>query len=183
MLWLAIVVFGFYLAVAVVVTIVFAVNTDNKDVHPGTAEYALYKNTMFKDCYDKPALDNANCTAIEFFLQRGLPRLTPQRVAYMNSLELYDMTLRKPQPIVSYSWCQVAGCFNDSKVVPSLPRSAAFWEINIRAYTEVSMILMTALWQILKLQNARYADETEPCNKIEWDIWVIQSWELVSTGW
>ncbi|KAJ5475965.1 hypothetical protein N7475_001694 [Penicillium sp. IBT 31633x] len=182
-LWFAIVAFSTYLAIAVVVTVLFAVNTDNKGVEQGTADYALYKNTMFKDCYDKPALDNANnCTIIDSFLKRGKSDVVSQGIGYMAKLDLYDSALPDYER-TSYSWCQVAGCFNDYKLIPSEPRSTAFWATSIGAYTEVSMIILAALWQLKKLHKSQYTNETEPCKKIEWDLWVIQFWELVSVGW
>ncbi|OQE02579.1 hypothetical protein PENSOL_c002G03246 [Penicillium solitum] len=182
-IWFALVAFGSYVAIAVVVTVLFAVNTDNKGVHQGTAEYALYKNTRFKECYGNPALDNANnCTVIDSYLKKSMRDLASQGISYVNKLEYYDANLPDSQRI-SYSWCQVAGCFNDYKVVPSEPRSTAFWATTIGASTEVYMILLAALWQLSKLHKAQYSDETESCKMIEWDIWIIQLWELVSVGW
>ncbi|KAJ5817904.1 hypothetical protein N7447_007912 [Penicillium robsamsonii] len=138
---------------------------------------------MFKDCYGKPALDNANnCTVIDSFLKKNMPDLASQGISYVYKLEYNHVELPDSQRI-SYSWCQIAGCFNDYKVVPSKPRSTAFWSTTIGAHTEVAMILVAALWQILKLHKAQYTDDTEPCKKIEWDIWMIQFWELVSVGW
>jgi hypothetical protein len=175
--------FSSYVALAIVVVVLFAVNTENNGVHHGTTDYALYKNTMFKDCYDKPALDNANnCTVIDSILKTGMPEVVSQGIGYVAMLELNDEALPDYHRI-SYSWCQVAGCFNDYKVVPSEPRSTAFWATSIRAYTEVSLILLAALWQFKKLHNAHYTSETEPCKMIEWDNWIIQCWELVSVGW
>jgi hypothetical protein len=45
------------------------------------------------------------------------------------------------------------------------------------------MVFLTALWQLKKLQTALYSDQREPCKKIEWDLWVIQAWDLVSVIW
>lgn len=90
----AILTFSSYLAVAIVVVLLFAVDTDNKGVHQGTVKYALYNNTIFKDCYDKPALNNANnCTVIDSILKKGMPEVVSRGIRYVAKLGLYDEAL------------------------------------------------------------------------------------------
>lgn len=181
------VVFGAYIVVAAVVTVLFAVKTDNEGMpRPGTPDYALYKNTIFKDCYDdflpNDGSNSNNCSAIQSILENGRPEIVSEGIGYVFKLEFSDTSLPRDER-VPYTWCQAAACVGDYKVVPSSPRDTAFWATSLGAYTKVSVVFVAALWQFLKLHKALYSSETEPCEGVGWDLWVILAWDAASVGW
>lgn len=171
-----------FIGVAIVITVLFAVKTDNKGFDQHSSEYALYKNSMFKDCYNIPPSVANNCTIIESIMRLGQEDIVAQNFGYVSRLKIFNSSISNT-PKTSYDWCEVVGCFNGFKIVPSSPRPSAFWATTLGAYTKAAMVFLTALWQLKKLQAALYSDQREPCKKIEWDLWVIQAWDLVSVIW
>lgn len=142
----------------------FAVTTDNSGFDQDSPEYALYKNSRFKDCYDNhPPVAN-NCTAIKSMMRYPLDDYYyAQNITYLTSTEIPSSSL----PENRYNWCDVVSCFNEFKVVPSSLRPTAFFMRGITTSTGCAMIFLMAMWQFKKLQNR---DRRERCRKIEWDL-------------
>ncbi|KAJ6100181.1 hypothetical protein N7467_001716 [Penicillium canescens] len=181
-IWFGLVVLASLIGIAVVVIVLFAVKTDNNGFDQNSSEYALYKNSMFKDCYNVPPPVVNNCTAIESILRLGQDDIVAQNFGYISKLNIFDSTNSETRKS-SYDWCEVVSCFNEFKIVPSSPRPSAFWATTIAAYTKAAMIFLFALWQLRKLQKALYSSRRDPCKKIEWDVWAIMAWDVVSAVW
>ena len=162
------------IGIAVAVIVLFAVKTNNNGFDQNSSEYALYKNSMFKDCYNVPPPVVNNCTAIESILRLGQDDIVAQNFGYVSKLNIFDSTNSETRKS-SYDWCEVVSCFNEFKIVPSSPRPSAFWATTIAAYTKAAMIFLFALWQLRKLQKALYSNRRDPCKKIEWDVWAIMA--------
>ena len=156
--------------------ILFAVRTNNTGFDTKSPEYALYKNTMFKDCYNTP-LSNItyDCSAIRSSLYKrngtavGLDRPTlslPSNASEINTV---------------YSWCEVMSCFSDFKVIPSTPRPSAFWPTLLEVWNKAAITFFFSFWELKNLQTALYSDIS--CKGLKWDNWLIMAWDLGSFIW
>ncbi|CAI7577825.1 unnamed protein product [Penicillium discolor] len=157
--------------------VLFAVRTDNTGFDPKSPEYALYKNTMFKDCYNTPvSAITYDCSAVRASLQHQ------GQVVGLNKPSLSIPNYSNGNGTV-YSWCEIISCFNDFKVVPSTPYSSAFWATSLEVWTKIAITFITSFWQLHTIQKARYSDDDTFCAGIEWDTWGIMAWDLGSFIW
>lgn len=171
------------IGVTIVVTVMLAVKTDNNGFDPDSSEYALYKNSGFKDCYNNPPPVANDCTAIESIVRATVGyNLRPQNISYISNLKMVNESTSETRKAL-YDWCDVVSCFNEFKIVPSSIRPTAFWTTTIGASTKFTIIFLMAMWQFKKLQTDLNRDRRDPCKKIEWDIWVILAWDLASAAW
>ncbi|CAI7589159.1 unnamed protein product [Penicillium viridicatum] len=177
LIWTGLVILACLLVIGIGIMVLFAVRTDNTGFDSNSPEYALYKNTMFKDCYNTPlsAITN-NCSAIKASLQyqNEVVGLTTPSLSIPNNSN-GNKTI--------YSWCGVISCLNDLKVVPSTPHSSAFWATSLEVWNKAAITFITSFWQLHKLQKALYSDEDTLCKGIEWDTWLIMAWDLASFIW
>jgi hypothetical protein len=100
------------IGITVAIIVMFAVTTDNSGFDQDSPEYALYKNSRFKDCYNNhPPVAN-NCTAIKSMMRYPLDDYYhAQNITYLMSTELPSSSL----PENRYNWCDVVSCFNEFK--------------------------------------------------------------------
>ncbi|KAJ6140317.1 hypothetical protein N7471_006803 [Penicillium samsonianum] len=157
--------------------VLFAVRTDNTGFDPNSPEYAVYKNTMFKDCYKSPGLTQ-DCASIKTYL---LDVNTSGVVALIGTSLPVPNNLTNNNTI--YNWCEVISCFNNFKVIPSTPRPSAFWPTILEVWNKAAVTFLMAFWQLHKLQKALYSDENTTCKGTEWDVWLIMAWDLASFIW
>lgn len=159
------------------IMVMFAVRTDNTGFDPKGPEYALYKNTMVKDCYNTPvSAITYNCSAVRASLQHQ------GKVVGLNKPSLSIPNDSNGNETV-YSWCEIISCFNDFKVVPSTPHSSAFWATSLEVWTKAAITFLTSFWQLHKIQKAMYSDDDTFCTGLGWDTWVIMAWDLASFIW
>ncbi|RAH51181.1 uncharacterized protein BO95DRAFT_437930 [Aspergillus brunneoviolaceus CBS 621.78] len=169
-IWSGLLLLGSFLGLGIVLTVLLAVETDNTGFSTDNPDYALYKNTGFKECISTPvsALPS-NCSVIRESL-----RSEPGGV-----LALLRPHLRHS----SQSWCEVMSCFQDFKIIPSMPRPSAFWPTALDTWNKTAITFFMATWQVNKLHQALYSKKGQPCRGIEWDTWVILAWDLGSFVW
>ncbi|KAJ5212984.1 hypothetical protein N7449_000153 [Penicillium cf. viridicatum] len=118
--------------------VLFAVRTDNTGFDSNSPEYALYKNTGFKDCYNTPlSAIIYNCSAVKASLQQqdSVVGLTTPSLSLPNNSN-DNKTV--------YSWCEVMSCVNDLKVVPSTPHSSAFWATTLEVWNKAAITFLTS---------------------------------------
>lgn len=162
--------------------VLLIIRTDNTGFDPNSSEYALYKNTMFKDCYNTPPSPiTYNCSALKAYFQSAFVRRNDSVLAFI------DTSLSLPNDSndnsTAYSWCEAMSCFNDFKVIPSTPRPSAFPPSALETWNKAGITLMLAFWQVRKFHNGLYSDQGTICTGIEWDTWLIMAWDLGSFIW
>ncbi|CAG8072473.1 unnamed protein product [Penicillium salamii] len=184
-IWSLVVIWGCIMGLEIGSMVWFAVRTDNPDIDLNSLEYALYKNTMFKDCYNTPVSHKTyDCLAIKasFHTRTGnnnssIPSVVFPRGNITGYIKRGPVSLNDTgHPL--YSWCEVMSCFSDFKVIPSTPRPSAFWPTSLGVINQATIILFFALWQFKSIQAALYT--ISPCKGIEWDDWLIMVWNLGS---
>ncbi|KFY80099.1 hypothetical protein V499_00988 [Pseudogymnoascus sp. VKM F-103] len=93
LLWVGTLALASLIGVTVAVIVTFAVTTDNNGFDHNSPEYALYKNSRFKDCYDSHSPVANNCTAIKSVLRSPLDfYLHAQNITYLKYVEIYNST-------------------------------------------------------------------------------------------
>ena len=135
---------------------------------------------MFENCHGTSApATTANCSSIKAILQE---KNTPGAVAALGHSYL-SQSRNSTNNSPDYGWCEIIGCFNDFKVIPSMPRPSAFWTTALEAWDLTAITFFVSFWQLNKLHKAIYSDKTSPCKRIEWDTWIILLWDLTSFIW
>ncbi|CAG8206498.1 unnamed protein product [Penicillium salamii] len=187
-IWSLVVISGCIMGLGIGIMVWFAVRTDNPDIDLNSLEYASYKNTMFKDCYNTPMSNKTyDCLAIKASLPTRMGNtkyLFPSVIFPRDNITGYlnrDTISHNDTGHPRYSWCEVMSCFSDFKVIPSTPRPSAFWPTTLGVVNQATIILFFALWRTKNDQAAFYT--TSPCKGIEWDDWLIMVWNLGSLIW
>jgi hypothetical protein len=156
--------------------------TDNTGFDPNSSDYALYKNTMFKDCYNTASSAiTYSCSAVKASIQSAFVQKNSSALAFINTSTSLPNDSNGNTTI--YSWCEVMSCFDDFKVIPSTPRPSAFPPSALEAWNKAGITFLLAFWQVRKSHNALYSDEGTMCKGIEWDTWLIMAWDLGSFIW
>ncbi|KAK4134984.1 hypothetical protein BT67DRAFT_288626 [Trichocladium antarcticum] len=129
---------AFFLAVtiaAIARSVATANNTASAEFEPASPDFALYKNTRFRECYHGPAPATANCSSVRASLAahtRGLP-------AGFGYLETVDPSG------AGLDWCQTVACFRGFKIIPSAPRPAATILSDMACWWAVMLTSASAL--------------------------------------
>lgn len=159
----------------------FVVQTDNSGFEYNSPEYTLYKNTVFKDCYNTSvsATTTPDCPSIKAILQQNN---SAGAVGTLGHTTLSQSGNSKNNNS-TYSWCEVMTCYNDFKIIPSTPRPSAFWPTLLEAWDITAITFLLAFWQFRKMHKALYSDKLTRCKGFEWDTWLILAWDLASFIW
>ncbi|KAH6640611.1 hypothetical protein F5144DRAFT_599297 [Chaetomium tenue] len=170
----------FFLAVAVAI-IVRSVTTDNTGFDPNHPDFALYKNSRFKECYNLTP-DTQNCTAIRAGLDAHSTRLSSE-FGYVDNTAgwaAYTSAEQSAHPPI-YDWCQIVSCFNGFKIIPSEARPSATILPDIVCWWIVIATSVSALFHAGKQLWYAYKSESEPCNArhdISWLEWIFIAYDL-----
>ncbi|KXG45968.1 uncharacterized protein PGRI_048240 [Penicillium griseofulvum] len=177
-IWFGLILLGSLLAVNVVITVLLAVRVDNDGFDSNKPEYALYKNTIFKDCYNRalPTITH-DCSAIMARLQETKSDYGFFSKPYLSQSNYLDTNR------TAYDWCDIMSCLNGFKIIPSKPRSSAFWPTTLDVWNKSGITFLLAFWQLHKLHRARWRKENTPCKEMEWDTWIILAWDVASFIW
>ncbi|KAK3292673.1 uncharacterized protein B0H64DRAFT_234068 [Chaetomium fimeti] len=171
---------AFFLAVAVAV-IVRSVTTDNTGFDPGHPDFALYKNSRFKECYNLVP-DTQNCTAIRAGLRAHSTRLSNE-FGYVDNTAgwaVYGSAERRENPPI-YDWCQIVSCFNGFKIIPSEARPSATILPDIVCWWIVMATCASALYHTGKQLWAAYQSKDKPCEgrrEISWLDWILIAYDI-----
>lgn len=103
------------------------------------SQYNLYKNTRFEACAATPSPD-FNCSIFTDDWTR------PPRGAHYSLWKHGRAVMFGPPE----NWCDVAGCFNGWKVVPSTPRHSAFSLTTLLIWAQLSFTALSILWELYK---------------------------------
>jgi hypothetical protein len=112
------------------------------------SEFALYKNTRFKDCA-AVVPDASNCSAI---LTTWMKESGSGHGAYYANLGRFYIlgTQVTTENKVSYDWCQTVSCFNDYKVIPSSANDSAMGITALHGWWFVILSAWTTIWSLRK---------------------------------
>lgn len=114
----------FFLGVTIAV-IVRSVVTDNTGFEADNPEFALYKNSRFKECYNLVS-DTANCSQIWPGIDALSDRVAnvPDGFCVVGNVHGWKTGSSEEahwHPAIS-DWCQIVSCFNGFKIIPSTAR-------------------------------------------------------------
>lgn len=120
-------------------------------VNPNTStdsEFALYKNTRFKECA-AVVPDASNCSTI---LAAWAKDDNYGNGPYYASLGRYYIMNTKvtAENKVSYDWCQTVSCFNDYKVIPSSANDSAMGPTALKSWWVVIINAWGVVWNLRK---------------------------------
>ncbi|KAE8365653.1 hypothetical protein BDV27DRAFT_126573, partial [Aspergillus caelatus] len=100
------------------------------------AEFVLYKNTRFQEC-TSIAPDADNCSEIETAWKHST------RYTRLGAQDRWHILWASLGP---YDWCQIASCFHEYKVIPSMPRSSAMSLTTFQSWCYMAMSSLGAMW-------------------------------------
>ncbi|KAB8251058.1 hypothetical protein BDV35DRAFT_339929 [Aspergillus flavus] len=167
-----------FTGVAIAFTVVFAVKSPNVGSYRSDSpEYALYKNTRFKECYSTTG-STTNCTAMRVALNSD----TITGFGYLRSSKVLNEDKSNPNS----DWCEAVSCFHDYKVIPSTPRDSAMWPTLLTSWATCAGFLVGSLIQLLLQQKALYSSRNKPCKglgEVHWYSWLFIGYDLVSFLW
>ncbi|KAK4149677.1 hypothetical protein C8A00DRAFT_46742 [Chaetomidium leptoderma] len=176
-LGLAAVFFGVTMAV-----IARYVATDNTGFEPENPEFALYKNSRFKECYNLVP-DATNCSAIRSGLGALATRI-PEGFGYVdryNGWNTFTGDEYHAHPPI-YDWCQIVSCFNGFKIIPSTARPSATILSTMACWWAVMMTSASALGHTGKQIWAAFSKKRQkPCRGLkELSIfdWVLLAYDI-----
>lgn len=107
------------LLVAILVIYILAIKDNSASIDPDSIKFQLYKNTRFQECSSQSS-SAVDCTFSQYNLatdSRGFTDFSP------NPSENYMVKLwlpadRSDYEGARYTWCDVASCLSDFKVIP-----------------------------------------------------------------
>lgn len=171
---------AFFLAVSIAI-IVRSVTTDNTGFDPNHPDFALYKNSRFKECYNLVP-DTQNCTAIRAGLDAHSNRLGAEfgYVASTAGWKISNTLEYNAHPPI-YDWCQIVSCFNGFKIIPSEARPSATILPDIVCWWTVIFTSVSALFHTGKQLWGAFKSESEPCKArrdISWLDWILFAYDL-----
>lgn len=154
-------------------------------VDDSTAEFALYKNSLFEGC-SANTTSQPDCTLLDVDLTHSSftwswieDHRTESLDEYFMSRSAYDVSSGSTtRPKASYSWCELASCLENFKVVPSTPRDSAYGFTGLKAW---SSLLTTAIFVFLDLR--KMFSDAEKCDGIGSRSWLELLPKAVSVGW
>ncbi|KAH6842967.1 hypothetical protein B0I37DRAFT_313390 [Chaetomium sp. MPI-CAGE-AT-0009] len=170
----------FFLAVATAV-IIQSVTTDNTGFDPNHPDFALYKNSRFKECYNLVP-DAQNCTAIRAGLRAQATRLSDE-FGYVDNTAgwaAYSTAEHGANPPI-YGWCQIVSCFNGFKIIPSEARPSATILPDIVCWWIVMAACASALYHTAKQFWSAFQTESRPCEgrrEISWLDWIMIAYDI-----
>ncbi|KAL4964831.1 uncharacterized protein BDV14DRAFT_200637 [Aspergillus stella-maris] len=175
-IWLSLIALVSFLIFGVVIAARF-VGTDNTGYDPDSAEYTLYKNTLFKTCYAQEPQVEYNCSGVHEQI------FSPSDFQHHGIGILNRPDYRKPVYDIDADWCQVISCFKDWKVIPSKPRPSALWEVTNEEWISVILTLVAGLLQINTIYRESGNVGFDCKGRLGWDDWGGVAFDAVSAVW
>ncbi|RMJ02314.1 hypothetical protein CDV36_015418 [Fusarium kuroshium] len=162
---------------------ILAVVKGSEHTDVSTPEFTLYKNSQFASCVQRTPQRAVNCTLLEANLNSprypDLDWIGQQDRHHFMSGPGYQITndARDPRP----SWCDMASCLAEWKVIPSTPRDSALGLTALKAWMHLLITAVVVLWTINKMLSL-----PETCNRhnpIDWSLLIWQVGELGLWWW
>ncbi|OQE32253.1 hypothetical protein PENSTE_c001G03202 [Penicillium steckii] len=172
---------GFLVIFGIVIISIFAIKTDNTGFDSHGSDYALYKNTRFKDCYNTP-LSNItyDCSTVREYL-------SPANETDNGVIAFHKPTLSLPNSATgvktNFSLCEIVSCLSDFKVIPSTPRPSALWPTALEVGTKVAVIVFFSFLELKFLRSAMFTNTGSSCQGIRWYNWCFIAWDFISYIW
>ncbi|KAI8963840.1 hypothetical protein F5Y11DRAFT_131416 [Daldinia sp. FL1419] len=160
------------LVIAILVIYILGIKDNSAIPDQDNLDFQLYKNTRFGECAsaNETVVD---CSYLRFNLaadRRGFTDFAPNPTEnYMVKPWLPANKSNYDGP--RYTWCDVAGCLRDFKVVPSKPRDSAFYMLSITTMQFVTMTIWSSSFWLWKLWNANPEDR-DGCGQLGITFWV-----------
>lgn len=147
-------------------------STRTTDASPGNMDYLLYKNSRFRACA-ATVPEQTDCALLfnQTVIGSGMGGLSADETLF--SIECLDC--------VQSSWCSAAACFEDYKIIPSLPRLKSFPSTALWTWSTLNVIALVGLWQA----RALYIDtrvHPSTCKGLTPLDWILNAYQLCSQG-
>jgi len=161
-----------------------SVATDNTGFEADTPEFALYKNSRFKECYNLVP-DAANCSQIRSglgALANGVAHI-PQgfhAVSSIHGWKTRSSEEARSHPAI-YDWCQIVSCFNGFKIIPSTARPSATILPDILCWWAVMFTSTSALVHTGKQLRGAFREKRKPCRgwrELSWLDWIFFAYDV-----
>ncbi|KAF5026418.1 hypothetical protein F66182_1483 [Fusarium sp. NRRL 66182] len=154
---------------------IMAVSKSSEPTDISNLSFTLYKNSQFAKCVQGPPERAVNCTLLEADLDNArYPNLDwigqPDHHHFMSGPD-YQITnnAQDPRP----SWCDLASCLAEWKVVPSTLRHSAFELTALSAWVRLLLFGLVGLWTIKKtLSPPKVCNRRNP---IDWFVLIYQT--------
>lgn len=173
LIWTTLVLTGVLIAGFLVLTIIF-MNSRRVGFEPDSPEFPLYKNTRFKECAaSSPA--QTNCTLLEGHLLHKLGWYGPVTEHGQNYLAVFSYQADQSAP--KYSWCSLASCLSDFKVIPSTPLDRAFSYSGLVPLLSLLTMGISIVWA-LKDRIKYESHDPEHCKGFGFGTWSIMALDL-----
>ncbi|EXL65075.1 hypothetical protein FOPG_18686 [Fusarium oxysporum f. sp. conglutinans race 2 54008] len=193
-MWLGLSVLLAFIAIAIGFTAKFLVDGSKIGLDPTSLDFALYKNTRFKECQTTtPPPDAATCQDVRANLldlsSANYREFTDQGVSVVIQPYVVSQNRTKTpgshRPI-TYDWCQAVSCLGDSfKVIPSTLRGSAFADTPLTVWCSVAITLFTILWDFRqrKVANSKTKWACKGLREVAWYDWIFHAYDLCSAVW
>lgn len=166
-----------YLVIAMAYIGKFIAETDTTSFEPDSPDFDFFKNSRFKECYNTQP-DAANCSVIADLLRpKAPPENQPGAMSDMATTSIVSHSEGSP---ISYDWCQVAGCLNGFKIIPSTPRHSALGLAYIGPWCFTAVLLFSSNWHMNSRNMWLYRGGPKPCRGLR-DLNVVD-WVLIAHG-
>ena len=130
------------------IMIITFIKRGTKSGDPNSPEFAMYKNSDFKDCASSSPF-HTNCTWVNSLGPND--DIDPRYLQWFlenngSFLSQDDFTDPSWQTSTSYTWCELVSCLKGFEVIPSSPHPSAFFYSNIMIWSFINLTVISTFW-------------------------------------
>jgi hypothetical protein len=192
-IWLCLLLSVAFTVIAVGFIAKFLIDGSKLNLDPRSADFALYKNSRFRECHARePPSDATSCPDVWAQLDKTeWPVIDTHGMRIIDRPTIFSENRTRTQTPngspLTYDWCEAVSCLDSSfKVVPSTPRDSVLGATPLTAWTSITITLFINFWDFRRRLWPSPNKPKQACRalgEVPWYDWVLHAYSVCSFVW